>query len=270
MEFAVIGAGRLGRRLALRLIESGARCSRMRLRSVSHSNLPAPLEQCADSWQLPTNEPWPRLIFVTVQDSELELVARLLAADGSIAGSCVLHTSGLHTSESLAECMAAGATAASWHPLQSFPADPAIKTEWYGTPCAIEGDADAVDTGFEVAERLLMTPWRIDPRHKAVYHAAAALAGNLPNILIAAARSLMGQCGLPDGPDGTSLLAPLVRTCVEGALVEEAADNLTGPIARGDQSTVERHLEVLPEGLSRCYRALFEHLEQHKPTSWHD
>ena len=50
----------------------------------------------------------------------------------------------------------------------------------------------------------------------------------------AAARSLLDAAGAP--PDA---LDPLIRGVVDGGF------ELTGPIARGDWETVERHLEVI-------------------------
>ncbi|HYX78769.1 MAG TPA: DUF2520 domain-containing protein, partial [Solirubrobacterales bacterium] len=60
--------------------------------------------------------------------------------------------------------------------------------------------------------------------------------------------------------DGRELLAPLVlRTAANWA--ERGAEALTGPIARGDEATVERHREALrktaPE-LLHLYEALVE------------
>jgi predicted short-subunit dehydrogenase-like oxidoreductase (DUF2520 family) len=79
------------------------------------------------------------------------------------------------------------------------------------------------------------------------------------NFLIAleeAAAELLGDIT----PDARELLAPLVlRTAANWS--ERGAAALTGPIARGDTATVERHLEALRERapeLVPLYEALAE------------
>ena len=74
------------------------------------------------------------------------------------------------------------------------------------------------------------------------------MASNFLVTLRASARSLLEAAGAP--PDA---LDPLIRGVVDGGF------ELTGPIARGDWETVERHLAVIraarPE-LERLYLAL--------------
>jgi predicted short-subunit dehydrogenase-like oxidoreductase (DUF2520 family) len=76
------------------------------------------------------------------------------------------------------------------------------------------------------------------------------MASNYLVTLRAAARSLLEAAGAP--PDA---LDPLIRG------VQDAHFELTGPIARGDWETVERHLAVIraerPE-LEELYRVLAE------------
>ncbi len=197
--------------------------------------------------------PWPpvRLVLIAVPDSEIPAAARLLAAGGLPAGTAVLHTSGLHTADLLAPCREAGAFAASWHPLQSFPAgDDAVELE--GVWCAVEGDAEAVTAAEAISRELGMRPWRIEAAAKARYHAAAALAANLSHVLVVAAGRILGETGLPAKPP-SSALEPLMMTSLQAALGATGLESLTGPMARGDAATLARHLEVLPPELAQAY-----------------
>jgi predicted short-subunit dehydrogenase-like oxidoreductase (DUF2520 family) len=100
-----------------------------------------------------------------------------------------------------------------------------------------------------------MVPWRIDPEHKVLYHAAAAVAGNLPHILVRAASDLMVACGMElEGSDHP--LRPLVVSSIEAALGATGMERLTGPISRGDGVSIRRHLEALPPPLAAAYEAL--------------
>ena len=81
------------------------------------------------------------------------------------------------------------------------------------------------------------------------------MASNFLIALEATAEDLMAAAGIDDA---RSLLAPLVlRSAANWA--EHGSDALTGPIARGDEETVRRHLEAIeaiaPE-LADSYRAM--------------
>ncbi len=88
-----------------------------------------------------------------------------------------------------------------------------------------------------------MRPFEIPEERRAVYHAAASIASNFLVALEESAADLLADAGAPDARE---LLAPLVlRTAANWS--ERGAAALTGPIARGDEATVTRHLEALRE-----------------------
>jgi predicted short-subunit dehydrogenase-like oxidoreductase (DUF2520 family) len=113
-----------------------------------------------------------------------------------------------------------------------------------------------VEFARALAERLGMVAFEIADADRAVYHAAAAMASNF---LIALEESASGLLGTLT-PDARELLTPLVlRTAANWS--ERGSAALTGPIARGDAATVERHLEALRERapeLLALYEALAE------------
>ena len=88
-----------------------------------------------------------------------------------------------------------------------------------------------------------MRPFEIPEERRAAYHAAASIASNFLVALEESAAGLLAEAGAPDARE---LLAPLVlRTAANWS--ERGAAALTGPIARGDEATVARHLEALRE-----------------------
>ena len=102
-----------------------------------------------------------------------------------------------------------------------------------------------------------MRPFEVAEADRAAYHAAAAS----PPTSSSRSRSRPPSCSSRIGvEDARELLAPLVlRTAANWA--ERGAAALTGPIARGDEATVERHLEALRElgpELLDLYEALAE------------
>jgi len=112
-----------------------------------------------------------------------------------------------------------------------------------------EGD-EARDTAHWLARTLGLHPFDLADADKALYHAGATMASNFLVTLYRAASRLMEETGAP--PEA---LIPLMTRTIENGFA------LTGPIARGDWSTVEAHLRALEErapDLVPLYRALAE------------
>jgi predicted short-subunit dehydrogenase-like oxidoreductase (DUF2520 family) len=203
-----------------------------------------------------------------LEASRASEVALLCVPDGEIEATCgtaaeaipplrfVGHVSGATTLDALSAAGEAGAAVFSLHPLQTIPD---AHTDLVGAPCAIAGSTpDATALARGLAERLQMRPFEVPEDSRDAYHAAAAMASNLLVALEESAADLMDRAGID--ASGRELLAPLVlRSAANWA--ERGGDALTGPIARGDTATVERHLEALrataPE-LVPVYEALAE------------
>jgi predicted short-subunit dehydrogenase-like oxidoreductase (DUF2520 family) len=192
-------------------------------------------------------------------------VALLCVPDAEIAAAAVAvvtanprlafigHTSGATGLEALG---AAGeAVPFSLHPLQTVPDG---KADLLGAPAAVDGaTAEARELARALAEGLGLRPFEVPADVRAAYHAAASMASNFLIALEESAAALLADAGIEDGRE---LLAPLVlRTAANWA--EGGPEALTGPIARGDEETVRRHLEAIaatsPE-LEPLYRALAE------------
>ena len=189
-----------------------------------------------------------------VPDAAIESVCSAVA-EAEIAPVLVGHVSGAGTLEALAAARSAGSARFSLHPLQTFPHG---ATDITDVPAAVAGDdpgAEAFAAGF--AGALGMRPFAVPEERRAAYHAAACIASNFLVALEESAAELLDAAGIDDARE---LLTPLViRTALNWA--EQGGDALTGPIARGDAATVERHhaalAETAPE-LLPLYEALAE------------
>jgi predicted short-subunit dehydrogenase-like oxidoreductase (DUF2520 family) len=189
-----------------------------------------------------------------VPDAEIGAAAAL-AAEAVPPLRFVGHTSGATQLDALAVAAEAGAATFSLHPLQTAPD---AETDLTSSPCAISGsNAEALEFAGRLAKCLGMRPFEVAEEDRAAYHAAASMASNFLVALEQSAAGLLERIGVEDARD---LLTPLVlRTAANWA--ERGGDALTGPIARGDEATVARHLEALevtaPE-LAPLYRVLAE------------
>jgi len=193
-------------------------------------------------------------------------IALLCVPDGAIEEACetiadapglrfVGHTSGATGLEALGAATTRGAAAFGLHPLQTITDD---NPELIGASCAVSGSTpEAVALARSLAQRLGMRSHELPEERRAAYHAAASIASNFLVALEESAAQLLERAGVENGRE---LLAPLVlRSAANWA--QRGPEALTGPIARGDEATVERHLEAIeaamPE-LLELYRVLAE------------
>ena len=163
-------------------------------------------------------------------------------AAGSLgAGTFVGHVSGATGLDALLAATDAGCETFSLHPLQTIPDG---ETELAGAPCAIAASSPAAGAvAHELAERLGMRPFEVPEEGRVAYHAAASMASNFLVALEESAAELMGAAGVENAREVLSAL--VLRSAANWA--DSGAGALTGPIARGDEETVSRHLAAISE-----------------------
>ncbi len=166
------------------------------------------------------------LLFIATPD---DVVADVAAAVRPVDTTAVIHLSG-----SLGlDVLAGHARRGSLHPLVPLP-DPAIGADRLrsGITFAVAGDpvarAAAEDLGGTVVE--------VGDSDRAAYHAAAVIAANHLVALMGQVERVAAKAGLP-----LDAFAGLLRAAAEDALALGPRRALTGPAARGDWETVERH-----------------------------
>jgi len=219
LSVGVVGRGRLGTALADALRASG----RDVLGPAGRGEIPA-----ADA------------ILLCVPDAEIPAAAAAVAGAARLVG----HTSGATGLAALEPSRADGAFGI--HPLQTFTGSPADAGRFQGCRCAVGGtSADALDAALGIARSLGMEPFELSDDQRPAYHAAASIASNFLVALEAAAEEVAGGAGL-DPAEARAALAPLVRATVEN-WAEGGAAALTGPVARGDEQTVERQRAAIEE-----------------------
>jgi predicted short-subunit dehydrogenase-like oxidoreductase (DUF2520 family) len=236
-RIAVIGAGRAGRALTRAAEAAGL--------EVELAGREASLDAGARA----------EVALLCVPDAAIVEVCERLAGEAVPPLRLVGHVSGATGLDALAAARAQGCEVFSLHPLQTLPDGDA---ELASAACAVSGSsAEATDFALDLAMRLGLRPFELEEELRAAYHAAASMASNYLVALEESAADLLGRAGVEAPRD---VLAPLVlRTAANWA--ERGEDALTGPIARGDDATVQRHLEALAEAapeLIDAYRALAE------------
>jgi len=122
------------------------------------------------------------------------------------------------------------------HPLQTFDrsGDPSQLDGAWGAVTA--EDEAAHDVALWLAETLGLQPFDLADDARTLYHAGAVFVSNYLVTLHRAAALLFAAAGAP-----VEALEPLVQHTIDTGY------ELTGPIARGDWATVERHLAAIGE-----------------------
>jgi predicted short-subunit dehydrogenase-like oxidoreductase (DUF2520 family) len=215
-RIVVIGRGRLGGALAHALAEVGA-------------DVLGPLGRDRSQQSFDSAD----VVLICVPDDAIQSVATSIPIGplvGHCSGALTLGVLDPHAGFSL-------------HPLIAVTPRGA---EFAGAACAI---ASRTDTGsrvaLELARRLGMHPIAIADRDRALYHAAASMASNFLVTLETEAQRLGALVGLE-----REHLAHLAQTALSG-WAELGGSALTGPIARGDESTVARQRTAVAERANR-------------------
>jgi predicted short-subunit dehydrogenase-like oxidoreductase (DUF2520 family) len=169
-------------------------------------------------------------VLLCVPDSEIASAASLVGP-----GQPVGHCSGATSLEVLAPH-----EAFSIHPLMTVTTDGA---DFRGAGAAIAGSTPrSLALAAEIARALGLRAVEIAEPDRLAYHAAASIASNFLVTLEAAAEQLALSAGI-----GRTLLAPLVRATVANWERLGPRGALTGPVARGDEATVQRQREAVAE-----------------------
>ena len=208
-SIAIVGRGRLGTALASVLRAGGAQVLGPLGRGEPTDN--------AD------------VVLLCVPDSQIESASAAIKP-----GPLVAHCSGALTLAPL------GAHEGfSMHPLLSVTKQTA---SFAGAGCAISASTSRARTAcLELVQLLGMRPFEIDDTLRPLYHAAAAVGAGAVVAVASLAERLIELAGVD-----RDYLIPLVRSAIEN-WARSGPSALTGPIARGDEATVDKHRTAIAE-----------------------
>lgn len=130
------------------------------------------------------------------------------------------------------------------HPLRSLPT---TDTDLNGTWFAVAGDP----VGEQIVDALGGHRVHVEDADRAAYHAAACIASNHLVALLGQVERVAGSAGVP-----LAAYLDLVRQTVENVAAMGPADALTGPVRRGDEATIAKHLAALDPTERPAYEAM--------------
>jgi predicted short-subunit dehydrogenase-like oxidoreductase (DUF2520 family) len=256
LKTGFIGAGTTGTALAIRLSEKGWPVMAVSSRTMSSAQRLAGLvsncQVCHTAQQLVDAVD---LVFITTPDDVIAQVCGKLRWHN---GQSVLHCSGAHSVDILESARRLGATVGCFHPLQTFASVEQAINNLPGSTFALEAEEPLLSTLKELTQ-LLNGNWvELRPGDKVLYHTAAVFACNYLVTLVKLAVDLWQDFGISQ-KEATQALLPLLRGTLNNLDHFGLPGCLTGPVARGDLGTIEKHLSALGDrmpALLTIYREL--------------
>jgi predicted short-subunit dehydrogenase-like oxidoreductase (DUF2520 family) len=256
-EVSIVGAGRAGSALARGLHAAGYTVAAVHsLSAASAERLAAEVGATA----VPTAVAAvvrADVTLLTVPDKAITRIAATVVATGmALREHALVHCSGAQGRHALAAARQMGAPVGACHPLMAL-ARGAGAEDLEGRFFGVEADAPLLPVLETMVRALGGIPFAAPAGDRALYHAAAVLAGNAPLALLARAADLLVAAGVDPavaGPALAGLLEGAARNA--GRLGPRAA--LTGPVVRNDAATVAAHLEALrgDQATQRLYHRL--------------
>ncbi|MEM7141305.1 MAG: 2-amino-4-hydroxy-6-hydroxymethyldihydropteridine diphosphokinase [Actinomycetota bacterium] len=133
------------------------------------------------------------------------------------------------------------------HPLVALPDAETGADRLRGAHFAVAGDP-AVQ---HVVAALDGHAFHVADEDRAAYHAAAVVASNHVVAVLGQAERIAAAAGVPFGA-----FLDLVRGTIDNVAALGPADALTGPAARGDEATIERHLGAIADDERAGYESM--------------
>jgi predicted short-subunit dehydrogenase-like oxidoreductase (DUF2520 family) len=243
----IMGAGVVGTALAARLVRAGVPVAGLHGRQAELSDAASAISGVLSSTgEIPEILTQSDVVIVSVRDERIrEVVDRLVREKRLGKNQILLHTSGANASGDILSAARAHVKAlGTLHPLVSF-ADSRLAVEGLRTVAfGIEGDPPARRVAGKLVALLGARSVVVDSKNLALYHAGAVMVSNYVVALADLGKTLLIEAGVPQS-EALPALIPLMTSVVQNLAQVGLPGALTGPVERGDVSSVERHMETL-------------------------
>ena len=256
----IVGCGRAAGSLARLWVQGGSaipgnivnrseESSRNAVRKIAAGKAVESIAQmgAADFWLIGSN------------DDQITVVAQHLAeSHPDLHGALVFHLAGRFGLDVLEPLIHCNAHLAALHPVRSL-SDAQLTLEGFaGTACVAEGSESAL-----AALKPLVTSigghWLpVAGIDRGLYHASVSIISNITKAVAWKAQKWQQKAGLP-AATATAVTHQLLQSTMVDLFQSGARQSITGPVVRGDTSTIEAHLEAVrsthPEDVD-VYRVL--------------
>lgn len=256
----IIGCGRAAGSLARLWTEAGSArigdvmnrtelSSRKAVRKIGSGNAVGSISEMrpANCWLIGSN------------DDQIIHVSNRLAEDvEKLSGSLVFHLAGRFGLEVLEPLARGNVLLAALHPVRSL-TDTRIPLEAFkSTACVAEGSSEALATLMPLITSIGGNWLPVAAIDRGLYHASVSIISNITKAVAWKAQKWQVRAGLPEETAAT-VTHQLLQSTMEDLFRSGARQSITGPVVRGDTSTIAAHIEAVrsthPEDVD-VYRVL--------------
>ncbi|MBA3537313.1 MAG: DUF2520 domain-containing protein [Tatlockia sp.] len=241
----IIGAGNVGKTIGHLLVKNGI-AKIGAVQSTTEENARKAIDFIGEGkfFQDLNNLPQADITFITTPDDHISETC-LKYSNYFKPGSIIIHCSGSLTSDILSSAKKKDCSIISVHPMRSFAKPDMSVLQYNGTFCAIEGDANIMSVISALFESFGSITYTINKEKKAFYHTAGVFASNYLVTLSKQASLCMKEAGVED-----EMAMKIITSIMKGTVnnLEKTLSpeqSLTGPIQRGDISTIKNHMTAL-------------------------
>jgi len=242
----IIGCGRAAGSLARLWVQAGSvhigcimnRSEASSQRAVEKTGAGKPVRcleemQPAEFWLIGTN------------DDQVQHVARAMADCGKpLEGSLVFHLAGRFGLDVLEPLKMHAVELAALHPVRSL-TDAALSLDGFsGTACVAEGSATALGALQPLVVSIGGTWLPVSGIDRGLYHASVSIISNITKAVAWKAQKWQRKAGLPEETART-VTHQLLQSTMEDLFRSGARQSITGPVVRGDTSTIAAHIEAI-------------------------
>lgn len=258
MKIGFVGAGKVGTAFAQYLFKKDSHISGFFNRSKEKANNICALTNSTNFENLKQLVKHSDLIFITTNDDQISVVVKDIVESCRILDEkSIGHMSGAIASDILLPLQNLGASVFSLHPMQSFADLDKSVSDLENTFFGFESQKKD-DQVISLLNKLGNPCLSLEPSQKPLYHITSCIVSNYLTTLIHFAFDQMQKIGF-DQQTSLTALKPMILGTFANIEKLGTAKALTGPIARGDVQTIQKHLTELvdqPEMQTQLYKVL--------------
>ena len=261
LKIGVVGVGRLGGNLAIWLKRSGFNLSGVLDIDSDKAEKIARLSASARFKNLEQVVNKVNLLFISVPDDKLPSLSDELYSLMPFRSRFLVHTSGIYSSAIL-YFPEEKISAVSLHPTKAFSSVNTKRNPFKDTIFITDGDKVALRITERIANALGASLIKVNIKSRGMYHAGCCFLTNLLTANFLAGVKLLEDSGIE--PETVREISwNLISSAVKNFISSGSISAITGPVARGDLSTLERHrlaLKGKPE--AKLYDCLTDYLSK--------
>jgi predicted short-subunit dehydrogenase-like oxidoreductase (DUF2520 family) len=178
-------------------------------------------------------------------DDQIESVARAMSGFSlPLEGTLVFHLAGRFGLDVLAPLNQKNINLAALHPVRSLSGSGPSRAEFAGTACVAEGSSEALDLLQPLVTSIGGTWLPVAAIDRGLYHASVSIISNITKAVAWKAQKWQRKAGLP-AETAQAVTHQLLQSTMEDLFRTGARQSITGPVVRGDTSTIAAHIDAI-------------------------